>query len=158
MEKAANNFSRCNNCENILRVVTIVATLENATVCVLSEPSAMFINFWREASCSSTTFALFSIVDSFNSLNRMSALHNVRHLCPSIATILNNYYRASTDLVVEDNVILSQEGTTQGDPFGTPMYALATVPLIKRLTSTVKQTWYADDAAATGKITQLRVW
>ena len=68
------------------------------------------------------------------------------------------YYQAPTDLVVEDDVILSQEGTTQGDPFGIPMYALATVPLIKRLTSSVKQTWYADDAAATGKITQLRVW
>ena len=38
------------------------------------------------------------------------------------------------------------------------MYALATVPLIKRLTSTVKQTWYADDAAATGKIVDLQTW
>ena len=39
-----------------------------------------------------------------------------------------------------------------------PMYAQATVPLIKRLTPTVKQTWYADDAAATGKIASLRTW
>ena len=39
-----------------------------------------------------------------------------------------------------------------------PMYALATVPLIKRLTPTVKQTWYADDAAATGKIASLQTW
>ena len=39
-----------------------------------------------------------------------------------------------------------------------PMYALATVSLIKRLTSTVKQTWYVDDATTTGKIIQLPVW
>ena len=72
------------------------------------------------------------------SLNKMSALHNIRQLCPSIATILIDYYRAPTDRVVEDDVILSQDRTTQGDPFGTPMYALATVPSIKRLASTVK--------------------
>ena len=39
-----------------------------------------------------------------------------------------------------------------------PMYTLATVPLIKKLTTSVKQTWYADDAAATGKIADLQVW
>lgn len=96
--------------------------------------------------------------NAFNSLNRLSALHNIRHLCPSIATILINCYRAPTDLFIDGDVILSQEGTTQGDPLAMPMYALATVPLIRRLTSTVKQTWYADDAAATGKLARLRVW
>ena len=39
-----------------------------------------------------------------------------------------------------------------------PMYALANVPLIRKLTTSVKQTWYVDDAAATGKIANLRVW
>ena len=38
------------------------------------------------------------------------------------------------------------------------VYALATVPLIRKLTTSVKQTWYADDAAATGKISDLHVW
>ena len=38
------------------------------------------------------------------------------------------------------------------------IHPIATLPLIKWLTSTVKQTWYSDNAAATGKITQLRVW
>ena len=54
--------------------------------------------------------------------------------------------------------IYSQEGTTQGDPFGMPMYALATMPLIRQLTTSVKQTWYADVAAATGKIADLHWW
>ena len=33
-----------------------------------------------------------------------------------------------------------------------PMYALATIPLITRLNSNALQIWYADDAAAVGKI------
>ena len=37
-------------------------------------------------------------------------------------------------------------------------YALATVPLIRSLPDSVTQTWYADDAAATGKIDLLREW
>ena len=39
-----------------------------------------------------------------------------------------------------------------------PFYALATVPLITKLSDSVDQTWYADDAAATGKISSLRSW
>ena len=95
--------------------------------------------------------------NAFNSINRMSALLNIRHLCPSIATILINWYRDPTDLFIDGNVIHSCEGTTQGDPLGMPMYALATVPLIKKLTTFVTQIWYADDGAATGKIVNLRL-
>ena len=96
--------------------------------------------------------------NAFNSGNRLSALHNIRHLCPSIATILINTYRAPTELFIDGDVIYSKEGTTQGEPLAMPMYALATVPLIKKLSSSVKQTWYADDAAATGRIESLTVW
>ena len=32
------------------------------------------------------------------------------------------------------------------------------MPLIKKLPTAVKQTWYADDAASTGKIANLRGW
>ena len=42
-----------------------------------------------------------------------------------------------------------------------PMYALATLPLIKNLNhalSDINQVWYADDASAAGKITRLREW
>ena len=39
-----------------------------------------------------------------------------------------------------------------------PFYALALVPLMKRLTTSVAQVWYADDAAATEKIMNLRKW
>ena len=39
-----------------------------------------------------------------------------------------------------------------------PMYALATIPLINKLKGYSKQIWYADDAAAVGKLAELRVW
>ena len=96
--------------------------------------------------------------NAFNYINRMSALLNIRHLCPSIATILINCYRDPTDLFIDGDIIHSCEGTTQGDPLGMPMYALATVPLIKKLTTAMTQTWYADDGATTGNIVNLQLW
>ena len=97
--------------------------------------------------------------NAFNSLNRQVALHNIQRLCPPLATILINTYRDPTELFVDGDVILSQEGTTQGDPLAMPLYALATIPLIKKLEGNYKQVWFADDAAAAvGKITDLRDW
>ena len=101
---------------------------------------------------------LVDATNAFNSLNRQVALLNIRRLCPPLATILINTYRAPTELFVDDDILLSHEGTTQGDPLAMPMYALATIPLIKNLKSNTKQIWYADDAAATGKLADLRMW
>lgn len=99
--------------------------------------------------------------NAFNSLNRLSALHNINRLCPSLATALINSYRAPTELFVDGDVLYSSEGTTQGDPLAMPMYALATIPLIKKLhccLGDVSQVWYADDASAAGRIARLREW
>ena len=54
--------------------------------------------------------------NAFNSLNRETALHNIQRLCPSLATALINIYSAPSELYVDGDVLLSQEGTTQGDP------------------------------------------
>ena len=75
---------------------------------------------------------LVDATNAFNSLNRLSALHNIRRLCPSLATALINSYREPTELFVDGDVLYSCEGTTQGDPLAMPMYALATIPLIKK--------------------------
>ena len=96
--------------------------------------------------------------NAFNALNRQVALRNIRSLCPSIATILINTYRAPTDLFVDGSSLLSQEGTTQGDPLAMPMYAVATLPLIHSLPQDVDQVWYADDASASGSTHCLRAW
>jgi len=42
-------------------------------------------------------------------------------------------------LFISGDVLLSEEGTTQGDPFAMPFYALATIPLLQRLPLGVKQ-------------------
>ena len=101
---------------------------------------------------------LVDATNAFNSLNRQVALHNIRRLCPSLATILINTYRAPTELFVDGDTLFSQEGTTQGDPLAMPMFALATIPFIKKLKGPSKQIWYADDAAAIGKLADLRAW
>ena len=56
--------------------------------------------------------------NTFNSLNRKAVLHNIRYTCPIMATVLINTYRKATELFVEDLTLYSEEGTTQGDPFG----------------------------------------
>jgi len=55
-------------------------------------------------------------------------------------------------------VLLSEEGTTQGDPLAKPFCALATIPLLGHLLSGVVQVWYADDTCAGGKLCALRKW
>ena len=98
--------------------------------------------------------------NAFNALNRQVALRNIRALCPSIATAVINTYRNDAELFVDGSTLLSQEGTTQGDPLAMPMYALALLPLIEKINpdSSVVQTWYADDASAAGRIGKLRDW
>ena len=39
-----------------------------------------------------------------------------------------------------------------------PIHTVATIPIIQKIDSNVTQTWYADDAAATGSFSELRVW
>ena len=99
------------------------------------------------------------LVDStnvFNALNLQTALHNIRCLCLPIATILINSYRAPTELFVDGDIILLQEGTTHSDLLAKTIYGLATIPLITRLDRICKQVWYAHDSAAFGTIEQLR--
>ena len=99
--------------------------------------------------------------NAFNSLSRVNALANIRHLCPPFFTVLTNIYRTSSELFLGPDTLLSQEGTTQGDPLAMPFYALATRPLMNKLSEDVpevKQVWYADDATAAGRIADLKNW
>ena len=96
--------------------------------------------------------------NAFNNLNRRLALANILSLCPAFSRVLINTYRSDANLFVGGETILSQEGTTQGDPLAMAMYALALVPMIAQLNDTVKQIWYADDAAAAGQLSNLRIW
>ena len=73
--------------------------------------------------------------------------------------MLINAYRDPTKLFIDGDFILSQEGTTQGDPLAMTMYALGTLPLIQSLQEEeATQIWYADDASAGGQVAQLCKW
>ena len=113
------------------------------------------------ASLSAATDAVLFVDTSnaFNNLNRKVALLNIRFICPAIATILINCYRHHTVLFVDGSVLLSQEGTTQGDPLAIAMFALATLPLIAKMNADgSKQAGVADGAAAGGILQSLRSW
>ena len=97
--------------------------------------------------------------NAFNSINRETAIRNIQHLCPPIAKILINTYREDIQLFIDGATILSQEGTTQGDPLAMAMYAIAITPLIRSLEDEkIKQVWFADDATAGGSLLGLRRW
>ena len=96
--------------------------------------------------------------NAFNSLNRVVALRNIRHLCPVFPTVLMNTYHSPAALFVDGDVLYSNEGTTKGDPLAMLFYALATLPLIHKLSKSVVQAWYADDACACGELQDLRLW
>ena len=55
--------------------------------------------------------------------------------------------------------MLLQEGTTQGDPLAMVMFALASIPLIKKVaTPGATQSGFADDASSGGRLRALRTW
>ena len=96
--------------------------------------------------------------NAFNSLNREAAMRNIQSLCPPLAKIVVITYRNNAPLLIDGEVIPSQEGTTQGDPLAICITAIATIPLIRKRPKCVNHIWYTDDASAGGKRDNLRSW
>ena len=92
---------------------------------------------------------LIDATNAFNQMNRAVAMHNIRITCKEVASYIINSYRSPSRLFISGGgEILSQEGTTQGDPLAMPWYAINTVHMIHSLrasTPQVKQVWLADD-------------
>lgn len=107
------------------------------------------------ASRESDGILLVDASNAFINLNRMNALANIRSLYPPLSTVLYNSYQKS---LLGSNILLSQEGTTQGDPLAILFFALATRLLIDTLSCHIPEVWYADDASATGKLSDLLAW
>ena len=96
--------------------------------------------------------------NAFNNLNREAALRNIHKVCPALAVIATNTYRKTSSLFVDQQTVQSKEGTTQGDPLAMAIYAIAIRPLIDRVQNEAMQIWYADDAAAAGKLSDVKEW
>ena len=71
---------------------------------------------------------LVDATNVFNNLNSKVVLLNIAVMCPMIARVLINCYRGDAPLFVGGVILLSTEGTTQGDPLAMAMFALASVP------------------------------
>ena len=69
----------------------------------------------------------------FNNLNRQVGLYNIQYTCPALAKVLINCYRQSCSLFVGGKILLSREGTAQGNPLAMAMFGLATLPLLKQI-------------------------
>jgi hypothetical protein len=98
--------------------------------------------------------------NAFNAVNREVLLHNIQILCPEFSTIAINMYRAYSRLFVCGTEIASAEGTTQGDNLAMSLFAIGTLPILRRLEQqkSVSQVWLADDATAVGQLEELYNW
>ena len=77
--------------------------------------------------------------------------------CPSLHVALQNSYSHPSHLYIGKSTILSQEGTTQGDPLAMAMYGIAILPLISRLhNDSLTQKWYDDDGSVVGNLKDIR--
>lgn len=56
------------------------------------------------------------------------ALLNIQKQCPPLTKALTNTYRLNPQLFIDGEILLSREGTTQGDPLAMAIYTIATVP------------------------------
>jgi len=110
---------------------------------------------------------LIDASNAFNSVNRQGFLHNINIICPEIATFVSICYSKPSRLFVIGGVeILSQEGTTQGDPVAMAVYAVAVIPLllmIIEITSKlpgkqIRTEAYADDFSLAGSINNIKIW
>ena len=107
---------------------------------------------------------LVDAANAFNSVNRQVLLHNISITCPPIAIYVKNCYQTPARLfVIGGEEILSKEGTTQGDPLGMAIYAMAISPLLDILIATTedqnnKMSAFADDVSESGRLVSLRSW
>ena len=108
---------------------------------------------FNDTSCEAILIADAS--NAFNRLNPQAALLNIQALCPALAVPLINTYRQDPSLFIEGECLFSSEGTTQGDPLATSMYALGILPLTRQLDHLAHQLWFADDASAGGSLANL---
>ena len=62
--------------------------------------------------------------NAFNSLNQQAALLNIHQLAMSIIFYCSDQYtyRSDVNLYIGGETLLSEEGTTQGDPLAIPTY------------------------------------
>ena len=108
-------------------------------------------------------FILVDAKNAFNELNIYTMLWTVRHLWPSGCRFVFNCYSHWSTLIIRGRAkssysLFSKAGVTQGDPLSMVVYALASLPLIRKLNidyNLDRHIWYADDCGAGGRFDTL---
>jgi ribonuclease HI len=119
------------------------------------------VHVLREAFAASEVLFKCDGANGFNSIFRLLALHNARVIAPVLATALRNVYQQPATLHIRGGAvthILSEEGSTQGDPFGPLLFMAATVPLeatIHMRHPAPTSVQYMDDPAWCGGVTEV---
>ena len=98
---------------------------------------------------------LIDASNAFNALNRKLAMRNIDRICPSLTSAVYNSYIYPSKLFVNGETLLSEEGTTQGDPIAMAMYGISIMPMIRKLNPSIVQKWYADDGSMAGTLPDL---
>ena len=108
------------------------------------------------------SFLLMDAANAFNSVSRAAALWNAQALWPNCSHFLFNMYRSYAFLLLKscNEMLLSREGVTQGDPLSMLFYSVATLPLVTALKGDGCwfQSWYADDSVCAGSLGDIRCW
>ena len=100
---------------------------------------------------------LVDVSNAFYALNQQVALRNIKNHCPSLVKVLINTYIEYGQLFIDEETLLSQEDTTQGDPLAMAMFAIS--PLFHGLEEEdIKQVWFADDATVGGDLSHFKSW
>ena len=91
-------------------------------------------------------------------------MHNIKHICPPIATFVRNCYNVPARLfVLGGKELLSHEDTTQEDPAAMAIYGIALTPLLKHLASCYPErdpemVAFAVDLTNAERLSKLRSW
>ena len=98
--------------------------------------------------------------NAFISINRTLILHNVKILCPEIATCINNcHMKPSRLFITGGKEISSNKGTTQEYLIAMEMYALSLMPLLTSIisnnTGNMIHVAFPDDLTGVGKTHEL---
>ena len=101
--------------------------------------------------------------NAFNLIDQTLLLHNVKILCPEIATYINNCYMKPSRLFIAGRKkISSSKGTTQEDLIAMGIYALGLMPLLTSIISNnagnLIHVAFPDDLTGVGKIHELIEW
>ena len=102
--------------------------------------------------------------NTFNSINHKVLLHNLKFICPTIATYIISCYATPCRLVfVGGRDTLSSEGRNQGDPAAIGAYPLGILLLIKFLLEFInlnemnaKEVVFVDYISVAGSLNSIR--